>query len=112
MVDKAIKDDWQNKWNNVAQTNKLRPIKGTVAKWPTSYNKNRRLEVVLSRLRLGHTRITHGYLMENKPAPICQRCNVSLTVKHILIDCQQYVQQRRKWFRQFGNNIDLNIFSL
>ena len=67
VVDKAIRNDWQNKWNNVAQTNKLRQVKDTVTKWPTSYSKNRRWEVVLSRLRLGHTRLTHGFLMENKP---------------------------------------------
>ena len=105
IVDKAIRRDWQSKWSNEALTNKLRQIKDTVAKWETSYNKNRRWEVVLSRLRLGHTRKTHGFLMENKPPPICQLCNTPLTVKHILLDCQQYVQQRRRWFRQYGAHI-------
>ena len=98
-VDKAIRCDWQDNWNNEAPTNKPRQIKDTVGKWGTSFNKNRRWEVVLSRLRLGHTRVTHGFLMENKPPAICQFCSVPLTINHILIECQQYAQQRHRWFR-------------
>ena len=109
IIDKAIRNDWQSKWNREAQTNKLRQIKDTVAKWTTSYSKNRRWEVVLSRLRLGHSRLTHGFLMENKPPPICQQCNTPLTIKHIFIDCQKYIQQRNKYFRLYGNNLDLKL---
>ena len=47
VIDKAIRNDWQRKWNNETQTNKLRQIKEFIGKWATSYNKNRQTEVVL-----------------------------------------------------------------
>ena len=57
---------------------------------------------------MGHTRITHGHLMERKPAPICVNCNVLVTVQHILVDCQQYTRQRNRWF----NHLDTNSLTL
>ena len=48
----------------------------------------RREEVVIHRIRIGHTRLTHGYLMENKPIPNCPFCdNIPISIKHILIEC-------------------------
>ena len=83
-------------------------IKPSVVKWPSSINKNRQWEVVLARLRMGHTRLTHGYLMERKPVPLCNQCNVQLTVQHILIDCPLYTQQRNHRFR----HLDVNTLTL
>ena len=51
------------------------------------YFKSRRDDVVFSRLGLGHTRLTHSYLLNREPPPLCTFCNVQLTVEHILIDC-------------------------
>ena len=36
-------------------------VKPTVKKWSKIYKLSRREEVVINRLRLGHTRVTHGY---------------------------------------------------
>ena len=53
-------------------------------------------EVVISRMRLGHTLLTHGYLMDNDVpdvAPHCELCNNALwSVTHIMVECQQLVQ--------------------
>ena len=49
--------------------------------------KNRKEEVTLSRLRIGHTWITHSYLLEGKQQPMCYACQTKYTVKHILIEC-------------------------
>lgn len=40
-------------------------------------------EVVLNRLHIGHTCITHRYLITRTDKPTCQMCNMELTVKHI-----------------------------
>ena len=53
---------WQEAWANIGLNN-LRLIKDTVSPWGTSYRANRREEVVLARLRIGHSRLTHGHLM-------------------------------------------------
>jgi hypothetical protein len=36
--------------------------------------------VVILRLRLGHTYLTHGYLLRKELAPVCDTCHVPLTV--------------------------------
>ena len=62
---------------------------------------SRRDEVVISRLRLGHTFLTHGYLMNNDVpdiGPICELCNNAvMTVKYIMIECEQLANVRRKY---------------
>ena len=47
-------------------------------------------EVIINRLRIGNTRLTHSFRMENRPHPLlCDQCegDHELTVKHILIEC-------------------------
>lgn len=40
---------------------------------------NMKNEVILARLQMGHNRITHGRLMEQRPKPYCMNCLVPLT---------------------------------
>jgi len=47
-------------------------------------------------MHIGHTRLTHGYLMAKEKAPICIACSVRLTVKHILTECHKYEQDRHR----------------
>ena len=53
----TIKDD---------PSSKLQQIKTDVNKWSTADNQNRRIETILARLRIGHSAITHGPLLEVK----------------------------------------------
>ncbi|KAI5742864.1 hypothetical protein M8J77_012058 [Diaphorina citri] len=83
-----IKSEWQNQWNHIPNTNKLKAIKPTIEHWATS-NQNKRLqEVILTRMRIGHTRITHNHLFTKTDPPFCQ-CGAALSVRHIL-SCQQH----------------------
>ena len=66
----AVMARWHRKWNALDhEGRKLREIKTDVKQWPSSFNRNRRKETVLSRLRLGHTNITHAYLMQGQSDP-------------------------------------------
>ena len=63
----AITNGWHRKWNSLAREGrKLREIKKDIKDWTSSHNKSRRIETVLVRLRLGHTNITHVYLMQGR----------------------------------------------
>ena len=97
----AITNGWHREWNSLAREGrKLREIKMDVKDWTSSHNKSRRIEMVLSRLRLGHTNITHVYLMQGQTeSPECDRCRVTITVKHLLLECRKYVTIRNKYFR-------------
>ncbi|KAL4113512.1 hypothetical protein QTP88_017124 [Uroleucon formosanum] len=78
---------WDSNWRQVTD-NKSREIKHSVELWPKLNYSNRKEEVIMNRLRIGHTRVTHGYLMEKTDPSICHSCNSLTTVKHIIIDCQ------------------------
>ena len=62
---------------------------------------NRKDEVIINRLRIGHTRLTHSFRMENRPhPPLCDQCegDHELTVKHILIECNILKIIRRRHY--------------
>ena len=62
---------------------------------------NRKDEVIINRHRIGHTRLTHSFRMENRPhPPLCDQCegDHELTVKHILIECDFLTIIRRRLY--------------
>lgn len=82
-IKKYVTDKWQNEWDKeISNGNKLGNIKKTVNKWTNTNFHNRKDQTVLTRLRIGHTNLTHVHLIEKTPPPICS-CNEVLTVQHI-----------------------------
>ena len=63
------------------------------------YRSFRREEVVLTRLRIGHTRLAHSYLLKRGDQPFCISCNETFTMKHFLIDCIEFSHVRRQFFQ-------------
>ena len=57
----------------------------------------RKEEVILARLRIGHTRLTHSFLMEKGPQPYCEDCLVPLTVRHLLVECPSCGDERSEF---------------
>ena len=55
-------------------------------------------EVVLARLRLGHTRVTHSYLLLGEEQPQCVGCDAPFTVRHFLLECGDFAQVRNNCF--------------
>jgi len=52
----------------------------------------------LNRLRSGHTRLTHSYLLSSDDLHECGTCQCPLTVKHILVECVDLKDVRNKHF--------------
>ena len=84
---------WQDHWNH-QPTNKLNEIHPTIKHAETPYFKQRRYDIVYCRLKIGHTRLTHEYLLKREAQPICSVCNNTITIKHILLDCPKYANKR------------------
>ncbi|KAI8761429.1 pol protein [Biomphalaria glabrata] len=90
--------EWQNRWE--AETHsKLRQIVADVRWRPTSKGLTRRGSTTISRLRIGHTYITHSFVLKKEEPPLCEYCDSRLTVEHILVDCPRYQDVRAKYFR-------------
>jgi kelch-like protein 2/3 len=92
-----VKNMWREKWENT-QLNKYREITNSTQPLPHSCSENRHWSVTLSRLRIGHTLLTHKYLMDRDEPPFCEDCIIPLTVKHILEECPSLVDLRLKYF--------------
>ena len=80
--------------------NKLRAIKPNIEPSKTCYSKSREWEIKLSRLRIGHIRLTHEYLMIGDNQRYCPDCIVPLTIYHIIMECSSLVESRRKYLGQ------------
>ena len=72
----------------------LKLIKPNVGIWSSCMRENRKEEVVLCRLRIGHTVLTHSYVIDRAPAPQCDVCCCLQDVRHVLIDCRRYHAER------------------
>jgi len=59
---------------------------------------SRRDSVLLNRLRINHTRLTHFFLLSGDDLLECGTCGCPLTVKHILIECVDLKDVRNKHF--------------
>ena len=81
----AMRNLWQDQWNRLGE-NKMKEITDIVYPWKYE-NMPRRWETALCRLRIGHTRLTHSFLMVGGNQPLCEACRVPLTVRHLLVEC-------------------------
>jgi hypothetical protein len=75
---------------------KLNKIKNNIKPWKNP-ELNRKEETIINRLQIGHTHLTHSYLMSKDDPPLCDLCNVLLTVNHIITECQKYNQYRNQY---------------
>nr|CAH7736923.1 unnamed protein product [Callosobruchus chinensis] len=58
----------------------------TVTQWTLPCTLPRADRVLLHRLRIGHTALTHSYLLPNNP-PNCSLCSIRLTISHVIREC-------------------------
>ena len=82
----------------------LYAIKRTLKSWSTCNQQDRIREVTLARLRLGHTRLTHGHLLDRAGPPMCQTCDMRVSVEHILIGCVALRHERRHITNYLANH--------
>ena len=90
-------DEWQFSWNN-SIGNKHLDIKPTIGEYQSVVRNIRKEEVVLARLSLGHTRVTHSYLLHGEEQPQCVGCDAPFTVRHFLLECGDFAQVRNNCF--------------
>ena len=99
LINSFIHDVWQRSWNDPSnQENKLFAVKPNISEWLPGFRLNRREEIILARLRIGHTHMTHSYLLKGEELPECIPCNTTLSVKHLLVECTDLAPYRDKYF--------------
>ena len=92
---------WQKGWDEtVSVANKFREILPKLPDQPLAFCNTRKEDSVLNRLHIGHSYLTHSFILKKEEAPVCAACNVVLTVKHILIECTDLLEIRKKYFEE------------
>jgi ribonuclease HI len=107
-------EDWKYK---VEVSNKglfLRNLIDNIHSKNLIYHKTRRIEVTLSRLRIGHAAVKTTLNRFNLATDdLCINCNVPETIQHLILVCNKYVVPRRELERNLQkvgiNNINLKI---
>ncbi|CAH2019761.1 unnamed protein product [Acanthoscelides obtectus] len=97
----TTKQAWQHKWD--LYDGHMRSVQTSIEKWTYPKQLNRRQQTVLCRLRIGHCKLTHAYLLAGDHRPQCLACQTDLTVQHILVECRLYSDLRREL--QMSSNI-------
>lgn len=83
---------WNREWHRSNST--LRTIKNSTKPWKNG--DTRREQIIITRLRIGHSNITHGHLLTRSQQENCETCHTPITIKHLLIDCPIHEEQRKK----------------
>ena len=96
-INTYIRNKWQTSWNSQSE-NKLYQHQPTIEPRNANPLTNRREDIVLTRARIGHSYLTHSYLLKAENPPRCIPCDCPLTVKHILLDCVDFVHIRTKYY--------------
>jgi len=87
---------WQVKWDGCL-SNKLHSVKPTLGYLNLSQLSHRDA-VTLRKLRIGHTRFSRSYLVNQEDQPRCTFCDCALTVVHMLLECPHYSIVRQRYF--------------
>ena len=82
IIKARVRQEWATSWTAVNDNN-FCVIKDHTKPWHSPSQRNRQHEILLCRLSIRRTRLTHRYLMERGYLTNCEDCLVSLSVKHI-----------------------------
>jgi len=83
---------------NQKSTNELANFKPHPFEWPSSNQLSRQHEIILARLRIGHTRHTHSHILSNLFPLSCDFCDPDspLNISHIF-ECPALDNERKKF---------------
>ena len=72
-------------------------VLGVITPLYSSFHSDRRIEVILTRLRIGHTYFNHNFILEWNSAPVCAHCDRLLSVELVLVHCSKLRNHRQKY---------------
>ena len=99
-IHSMVSKEWQYNWS-LQLGNKLRAVRPSIHPWSYSCNPNRKADIILTRLRIGHSHLTHNFLLRSgidRVVPQCEVCHCEMTVSHILADCPSFNNERTLCF--------------
>ena len=113
IIKKYVGKVWQEYWDLQDTGRHLYKIQRQVGVMRRK-GRNRREEAIITRLKIGHTGLNNTlHKIGKHPDGSCDHCGQPESVKHVLLECRAYEEERRALITTANNaKIGLNIESL
>ena len=95
---KNIQQEVQIKWDVSMHGRDLYLLKPTLGPPKRFRYLTRAEEVVITQLRIGHTKATKSHILSWGPPIACQHCSQTLTIEHILQECAVLQHSRDEYY--------------
>ena len=96
-INNVLHKKWQQRWNRNT-SNKLFQVKPFLGEWHPAFRKSRKEQVTITRLRIGHSRLMHFFILKQEQQPQCSTCQTPCTIKHVLLVCKVFHDTRKRYF--------------
>ena len=96
-INNFLHKKWQQRWNRNT-SNKLFQVKPFLEEWHPAFRKSRKEQVTITRLRIGHSRLTHSFILKQEQQPQCSTCQTPCTIKYLLLECKVFNDTRKRYF--------------
>ncbi|XP_065080400.1 uncharacterized protein LOC135703206 [Ochlerotatus camptorhynchus] len=93
-MNQVFRQLWEARWAQLTDV-KLKEVKRETKKWIDQYSSAD--QRILTRLRIGHTRVTHEFLLKKTAPPACECCGTVVDVRHIILHCRKFEAARMKY---------------
>ena len=98
LVNSYIQKLVQTKWDVAVHGTDLYLVKPTLGPPKKFQHLTRAEEVVIIRLRIGHTKATKSHILSRGPPTGCHHCGQTLTIDHMLLDCALLQECRDEYY--------------
>ena len=112
IIKQKAKERWQKLWNEEKKGRWLYKIQKRIGPMRRS-ERNRREEIIISRLRIGHTGLNRSLFLIGKHQTGKCDCGEDETVEHVILNCSKYSIQRNRLIRKLSDmKMKLDIVDL
>ena len=98
VVNSYIQQEVQIKWDVSIHGRDLYLLKPTLGPPRKFKHMTRAEEIVITRLRIGHTKVTKSHILSRGPPTFCQHCVQTLAIEHMLLECTVLQQIRDEYY--------------
>ena len=98
LVNSYIQKMVQTKWDVAVHGRDRFLVKPTLGPPKKFQHLTRAEEVVITRLRIGHTKATKSHILSRGPPTGCHHCGQTLTIDHMLLECALLQECRDEYY--------------
>ena len=98
LVNSYIQRVVQTKWDVAVHSRDIYLMKPTLGQPKKFQHLTRAEEVIITRLRIGHTKATKSHILFQGPPTACQHCGQTLSIDHMHLECAVFQECRDEYY--------------